>query len=424
MRIGHISFRLAGTDGVSLETAKLVEILKKMGHSNYYFAGEIDSPEKMLVDGFPSTDGNMCVQLAHFTHPEIVAITDSAFGTSQSNPELNQKIEQLAEVLENELATFIHTYNLDLITVQNVFAIPINLPFALGLYRLIKKTNIPTINHNHDFYWEREKYSINCVGNLLELLFPPDLKNIRQVVINSQAKNQLLRKGFESSILPNIFDFDKEPPGIDEYNKDFRSDVGIRDDEILFLQPTRVIQRKGIELAIELVSRLSDLTIKLLITHKAEYDTQNYLSELIRLANKKHVDLLYLPEKFEPIRRIIDGKQKIYSIWDAYIHADFVTYPSLYEGFGNALLETIYFKKLFLVNRYKIFQDDIEPTGINAVKIDGKITDQTVSEVRKLLQDRELVDEYVKINTIVGKKYFSYDTAQKCLEMLINSFTY
>jgi hypothetical protein len=109
MRIGHISFRLAGTDGVSLETAKLVEILKKMGHSNYYFAGEIDSPEKMLVDGFPSIDGNMCVQLAHFTHPEIVAITDSAFGTSQSNPELNQKIEQLAEVLENELATFINT---------------------------------------------------------------------------------------------------------------------------------------------------------------------------------------------------------------------------------------------------------------------------------------------------------------------------
>lgn len=422
MRIGHISFRLAGTDGVSLETAKLVEILKKMGHSNYYFAGELDSTEKMMENGSPFIDGSMYVQLAHFTHPQIIAITDSAFGISKTNPELSQKIEQLAAILENELTTFIQTYNLDLFTIQNVFAIPINLPLALALYRVIKKTNIPTINHNHDFYWEREKYSINCVGNFLEQIFPPDLENVRQVVINSQARGQLSKKGYESYILPNIFDFDKEPPGVDEFNKDFRSDVGIRDDDILFLQPTRVIQRKGIELAIELVSRLSDLPIKLLITHKAEYDTKNYLSDLIQLAKEKHVDLLYLPEKFEPSRQLLNENQKIYSLWDAYIHADFITYPSLYEGFGNALLETIYFKKPFLVNRYKIFQDDIEPTGIKAVKINGKITDEDVSEVRLLLKNRIIVAEYVEKNTEIGKQFFSYQTGQKCLEKLINSF--
>lgn len=424
MRIGHISFRLAGTDGVSLETAKLVEILNKMGHSNYYFAGELDSSEKMMENGSPSIDGNMCVPLAHFTHPQIVAITDSAFGTPESNHRLLRQIEQNAEILENDLTTFINIFKLEFITVQNVFAIPINLPLALALFRVIKKTNIPTINHNHDFYWEREKYSINCVGDLLEQLFPPDLQNVRQVVINSQAKNELSIKGFQSSILPNIFDFDKDPPGVDEYNKDLRSDIGISDEDILFLQPTRVIQRKGIELAIELVYRLSDLPIKLLITHKAEFDTQNYLVELIRLAKEKHVDLLYLPEKFEPARRFIHGKQKIYSLWDAYIHADFVTYPSLYEGFGNALLETIYFKKPFLVNRYKIFQDDIEPTGIKAVKIDGKVTDQAVSEVRMLLQNREMVDNYVDVNTLIGKKNFSYQTAQKCMEKLFNSLNF
>jgi glycosyltransferase involved in cell wall biosynthesis len=422
MRIGHISFRLAGTDGVSLETTKLVEVLKKMGHSNYYFAGELDSPETMMVSGYPAIDGNMCVPLAHFTHPQIVSITDSAFGTSQTNHELNQKIDQFATILENELTTFIHTYDLDLITVQNVFAIPINIPLAVGLYRMIQKTNISTINHNHDFYWEREKYSINCVGNLLDQIFPPDLNNIRQIVINSQARDLLLKMGFESCILPNIFDFDKEPPGVDEFNKDFRSDLGIRDDDFLFLQPTRVIQRKGIELAIELVSRLSDLPIKLLITHKAEYNTQNYLSELIRLAKEKQVDLIYIPEKFEPTRRIIDGNHKIYSLWDAYIHADFVTYPSLYEGFGNALLETIYFKKPFLINRYKIFQDDIEPTGIKAVKINEKITDEVVSEVRFLLQNHQKVADYVEMNSTIGKQYYSYQIAQKCLDKLINSF--
>ncbi len=45
MHIGHISFRLAGTDGVSLETAKIVTVLNNMGHQNFYFAGELDPPE-------------------------------------------------------------------------------------------------------------------------------------------------------------------------------------------------------------------------------------------------------------------------------------------------------------------------------------------------------------------------------------------
>ena len=39
MNIGVISTRLAGTDGVSLESAKIVEIAQRFGHSVYYCAG-------------------------------------------------------------------------------------------------------------------------------------------------------------------------------------------------------------------------------------------------------------------------------------------------------------------------------------------------------------------------------------------------
>ena len=38
LNVGFISFRFAGTDGVSLETAKWAEILQEMGHSCYYFS--------------------------------------------------------------------------------------------------------------------------------------------------------------------------------------------------------------------------------------------------------------------------------------------------------------------------------------------------------------------------------------------------
>ena len=60
--------------------------------------------------------------------------------------------------------------------------------------------------------------------------------------------------------------------------------------------------------------------------------------------------------------RGLEGK-KVYTLWDLYHHADFVTYPSIYEGFGNALLEAIYFRKACLINRYSIFIRDIEPKG-------------------------------------------------------------
>jgi glycosyltransferase involved in cell wall biosynthesis len=422
MNIGHISFRLAGTDGVSLETAKLVDVLKGMGHSNFYFAGELDPKVNNNSTNYPAIEAGMCVPLAHFTHPKVKWITDHAFGTQIPHPELMSTIEELTKTLIEELYTFIQTYRLELLTVQNVFSIPINLALSKALFMVIKDTQIPVINHNHDFYWEREKYQANCVKLLLCQYFPPHLTNISQVVINSQAKYDLKHKGIDSEILPNIFNFNLEPPGIDSYNADLRKELGLSKGDIFFLQPTRVIPRKGIELAIDLVSHLTDLPIKLIITHKAEYDTYDYLSQLLSLANTKHVDLLYLPDRFHQTRVNEKGKLKIYSLWDAYIHADFVTYPSLYEGFGNALLETIYFKKPFLVNRYKIFQDDIEPTGIKAVLINGEINEKVVGEVRQLLTKRELIEEYTSTNFRIGKKFFSYQTAQDCLEKIFRSF--
>ena len=42
--IGFVSFRLAGTDGVSLETAKWADVLEEMGYATYYFGGELESP--------------------------------------------------------------------------------------------------------------------------------------------------------------------------------------------------------------------------------------------------------------------------------------------------------------------------------------------------------------------------------------------
>ena len=46
-RIGIVSTRLAGTDGVSLETAKWAAVLERLGYSCFWLAGELDRPAEV-----------------------------------------------------------------------------------------------------------------------------------------------------------------------------------------------------------------------------------------------------------------------------------------------------------------------------------------------------------------------------------------
>ena len=77
------------------------------------------------------------------------------------------------------------------------------------------------------------------------------------------------------------------------------------------------------------------------------------------------------------------------------MHADFVTYPSLYEGFGNALLEAIYFRKPVLINRYSIFVRDIEPKGFRLLTMDGFVTPTVAKSAAGAI-------EYVPMSLVAG----------------------
>jgi glycosyltransferase involved in cell wall biosynthesis len=422
MNIAFISFRLAGTDGVSLETNKWAEILNRQEHQIYYFAGELDPPITRRVLLSAPVAGSHQVERAHFIHTTAQWVTAHAFGTQREHDRLRVRMENAVMHLKGALWDFINSFNIDVLIPQNVFAIPLNLPLSMALRRIISETNIPTIAHNHDFYWERERFSVTCVDDILYSTFPPKLPSIQQVVINTKAQRALKERGFESTFVPNVFNYDYPEPKIDEYNADLRSEIGIGDDELFFLQPTRVVRRKGIELAIELVRRLDDLPIKLVITHHAEFDTIDYLEELYALAARSHVNLQYLPMRFEPQRTPGEGIHKIYSLWDAYVHADFVTYPSLIEGFGNALLETLYFRKPMLVNRYEVYRDDIEPIGLKVLTTDGEITDETVAGVRNLLNNRDRVAAMAEHNFRVAQEHFAYDVLDRHLRDLLAGF--
>ena len=403
--VGFISTRIAGTDGVSLELEKWADVFKKFGWTSFYFAGELDRPPER----------SYLVEEAHFTHPEIKAIHNKVFGVTTRERTLSKKIYQLAIKIKDDLYDFVKKFDIDLIIPQNALTIPMNIPLGIGLTEFIAETNIRTIAHHHDFYWERDRFMVNAVSDYLRMAFPPVLPSIDHVVINSVADTQLsLRTGISSHVIYNVMDFDNPPEPPDEYTFDVRQALGIEDDELFVLQPTRVVQRKGIEHAIELVHRLGRKA-KLVISHASGDEGWDYEKRLKEYSQLMNVNTIFVSDIINEERGTTPDGRKIYTLEDIYPYADLVTYPSTFEGFGNAFLETLYFKKPIVVNTYSIYIKDIQPKGFKVIEIDGYVTDKAVEQTKEVLDNPELRQEMVEHDYALAKKYFSYSVLEQTL---------
>ncbi len=413
-RLGFISTRFAGTDGVSLESAKWAQVLWDHRHTSYWYAGKLDRD--------PGT--SMHVPEAYFAHPANMEINELAFGNMRRTPDLTRKINALADYLKGTLYDFVERHAIDILIVQNALCIPMHIPLGVALTHFIAETEFPTIAHHHDFYWERDRFAVNCVGDFLEMAFPPRLPSIQHVTINSFAQQDLAwRKGCSSVLVPNVLDFESPPPEDDQFASDFRNEIGLTHDDILVLQPTRVVPRKGIEHAINLIAQLKDSRFKLVVTHESGDEGLDYQHALTDMADHAGVEVHFVHARVGEERQSSEDGHKIYSLWDVYPHADFVTYPSLYEGFGNALLEAFYFRKPVLVNRYSIFITDIEPKGFKVIAMDGFLTRTLAEQVKWVIQDDQYRTAMVDHNFEVAKKFFSYPVLKRKLRAMMCNVT-
>ena len=411
INIGFVSFRFAGTDGVSLETSKWAEVLERMGHKSFYFCGESDRPENI----------SMVVPEAHFLNPENRDRYYRFFESTIRKPEDTSWIHEKRKFLKARLIEFVQNFDIDLLIPQNVLSYPQNIAFSVALTELIAETSIPTIAHHHDFTWERKDLLVNAIQDYIAMAVPPNLPTIQHVVINSSASHQLARRvGVSSTIIPNVMEFENPISGPDDYSADLRESLGIEADEYFILQPTRVVRRKGIEHAIELVSRLG-LKACLVISHSSGDDGYSYEARVREYADLLNVRSLFTSELFDEHRGMTEDGRKIYSLWDAYPHADLVTYPSMVEGFGNAFLEALYFKKPIVVNNYAIYATDIRPKGFHVIEFNDFITDETVTATRKVLLDPEMADEMCAHNYELALQHFSYRILRHQLSVLLDN---
>jgi glycosyltransferase involved in cell wall biosynthesis len=280
----------------------------------------------------------------------------------------------------------------------------------------------------------------NAVWEYLNMAFPPHLPTIQHVVINSSADNQLsLRTGISATIIPNVMDFENPPPmpgsfescgfdsqngveAADDYASDVRQAFGVADNVLLILQPTRVVKRKGIEHAIELVHRLG-MKAKLIISHASGDEGHDYERRVREYSKLMKVDTYFVSSIINEERGLTKSGRKIYKLEDVYPHADLVTYPSTFEGFGNAFLEAIYYCRPIVVNTYSIYTMDIKPKGFSVIEMDGYVSNETVHRTRKVLTDPELRSKMVKHNYETAQKYYSYTVLHNKLKNLISDCT-
>ena len=220
--------------------------------------------------------------------------------------------------------------------------------------------------------------------------------------------------------IPNVMDFDNPPAPADAYAADVRQALGIEDDELFILQPTRIVKRKGIEHAIEFVSQLKRKA-KLVISHASGDEGYGYEQRVRQYSKSLKVKTIFVSDIINEKRSRTQDGRKIYTLDDIYPHADLVTYPSNFEGFGNAFLEAIYFKKPILVNTYSIYSIDIKPKGFKVIEIDGYVTKSAVNKARAILDDRQRYTEIVEYNFQKAKKYYSYTILERKLSNLISN---
>ncbi|MFP4247179.1 MAG: glycosyltransferase [Halochromatium sp.] len=410
--IGFVSTRFAGTDGVSLEAAKWAEVLWQSGHVSFWYAGVLDRDPAM----------SLCIPEAFFDHSENQWITAQLWGQTRRSLEVSRRIRALAAYLKSTLYEFRARFDLDVLIVENALTIPMHVPLGVAITEFLLETGMPAIAHHHDFMWERQRFQISAVDDYLEMAFPPRVPQLQHVVINQAAREEIAwRKGLPSILVPNVFDFEHPPGPPDAYAADVRQALGLLPEDHLILQPTRIVPRKGIENAIHLIRRLKLARAHLVISHQSGDEGFEYERQIQQLARDEGVSLKLFGERMADRRQLDQNGQKVYVLSDLYPHADLVTFPSLYEGFGNALLEAIYFRLPIVIGRYSVYQRDIEPKGFRLPVIDGVIDQSTVEQTRRILDDAAYREALVEHNYRIASRFYSYRVLRDSLRGMINN---
>ncbi len=285
-----LSFRLGGSDGVSVEAAKWQWALSQLGFSVTTVAGSgpVDSTLPGLSIG--ATEPPL--------RTEIVSALDGA----------------------------------DVVVVENLCSLPLN-PGAAALVADVL-TGRPALLHHHDLAWQRPHLRVHPP--------PPTDRRWSQVTINELSRRELADRGVPAACVYNSFVLPRpqavgESPATGPRRQEVRHGLGIGPDQVLVLQPTRAIPRKNVAGGMAVAAELG-ATYWLLGPAEDGYDDD--LAALVAGAPCPVV--------------LGSAPQTAMTVEDAYQACDVVTLPSTWEGFGNPTIESVAHRRPLAVGRYPV----------------------------------------------------------------------
>jgi len=426
MNIGIIIGRIGGVDGVALETEKWIDVLKEMGHSVFTISGQY---QERPMD--PATE-TLVPEMSFFS-PESFWSQKKAFFYPETNPEeLIEHLNLYSKVIYKKIMLWIQARNIELVISENASALPSHLEMGMAINKVVHKTGLPTITHDHDFAWERGDRYLSPhkeINDFISDIFPLRAPNSVHAVINTNAASMLRERYDRDAVnVPNVMNFD-QPFGLrTEKNENLAGHMGFNKTDLFLFQITRIVRRKGIETAIQLVHELNDNKIKLIITGNYADDAGSaYYNELVNLIHELSLgeQVSFAHHLFHNKGLSNEGREVRFSLSDAYARATACTYFSRYEGFGNAFVEAVLARRPIFVNNYEpVFMPDIGSKGFKTVMIEnGELTGEAISAMAEVIYNPALAAEMTSHNFELGKKEFSYATLREKLDLLINKAT-
>jgi mannosylglucosylglycerate synthase len=328
----------------------------------------------------------------------------------------------------------------------------------VSLTGILAETDLPCVAVHHDVLSEGAyKFKPTCdfAREILEKYFPPALPNISHWTINSRNREALAQKGIRARVIHDSMDFHQQLESEERarIRAELREKYGIKPDDIVLFVGSRIVPNKQTELAGYLAATLQGMRsemvgnwlctgelfsdssrVVLVLAGRPERAFLDYQKKLFDLFDVLGIDWKYVGDDVRPQASQAEGICALYPHF--YTMADFVLYPTGWEGFGNQLLEAFAAGLPVAVFEYPVFKEDIAPKGVKVVSLGDKVIpgegsdglvrlpaeklERAAREIMEVLLDSDRWEMIVGHNIEVGKAYFSLDVLQAHLVGALN----